>query len=136
RRSGHLLRHAVKAKEPRPRRKLASRPHAFRSLAPPFNAEALTNVRGGPRKSALRRGRKSRLPKRSSAALVRAEQACDPMHGIVIGGGIGGMTLAASLERVGISSEVHEQAEGLREVGAGLTLWSNALTALGRLGAA
>jgi 2-polyprenyl-6-methoxyphenol hydroxylase-like FAD-dependent oxidoreductase len=58
------------------------------------------------------------------------------MHGIIIGGGIGGMALAAALERVGISYEVHEQAEELREVGAGLTLWSNALLALGRLGAA
>jgi 2-polyprenyl-6-methoxyphenol hydroxylase-like FAD-dependent oxidoreductase len=59
-----------------------------------------------------------------------------PLRGIVIGGGIGGMALAAALERVGIFCEVHEQAEELREVGAGLTLWSNALLALGRLGAA
>jgi 2-polyprenyl-6-methoxyphenol hydroxylase-like FAD-dependent oxidoreductase len=57
------------------------------------------------------------------------------MHGIVIGGGIGGMALAAALQRVGISCEVYEQAEELREVGAGLTLWSNAQMALARLGA-
>jgi 2-polyprenyl-6-methoxyphenol hydroxylase-like FAD-dependent oxidoreductase len=57
------------------------------------------------------------------------------VHGIVIGGGIGGMALAAALRRVGISSDVHEQAPELREVGAGLGLWSNALIALQRLGA-
>jgi len=57
------------------------------------------------------------------------------MHGIIIGGGIGGMALAAALERVGLSYEVHEQAEELREVGAGLGLWSNALLALARVGA-
>jgi 2-polyprenyl-6-methoxyphenol hydroxylase-like FAD-dependent oxidoreductase len=56
------------------------------------------------------------------------------MHGIIIGGGIGGMALAAALERVGVSYELHEQAEELREVGAGLVLWSNALLALARLG--
>jgi 2-polyprenyl-6-methoxyphenol hydroxylase-like FAD-dependent oxidoreductase len=54
----------------------------------------------------------------------------------VIGGGIGGMALAAALGRVGIACEVHEQAKELREVGAGLTLWSNALITLKRLGAA
>jgi 2-polyprenyl-6-methoxyphenol hydroxylase-like FAD-dependent oxidoreductase len=58
------------------------------------------------------------------------------MHGIVIGGGIGGMALAAALERVGISCDVYEQAKELREVGAGLALWSNALIALERLDAA
>jgi 2-polyprenyl-6-methoxyphenol hydroxylase-like FAD-dependent oxidoreductase len=45
------------------------------------------------------------------------------------------MALAAALERVGISYEVHEQAEELREMSAGLGLWSNALLALARLGA-
>ena len=38
------------------------------------------------------------------------------MHGIIIGGGIGAMALAAALERVGVSYEVHEQADELREV--------------------
>jgi 2-polyprenyl-6-methoxyphenol hydroxylase-like FAD-dependent oxidoreductase len=46
------------------------------------------------------------------------------------------MALATALERVGISCEVYEQASEIREVGAGLTLWSNALIALERLGAA
>lgn len=58
------------------------------------------------------------------------------LHGIIVGGGIGGIALAAALERVGISCEVHEQANELREVGAGLTLWFNALIALERLGVA
>ena len=58
------------------------------------------------------------------------------MHGVIIGGGIGGLAMAAALSRVGVSYEVHEQADEFREVGAGLTLWWNALIALERLGAA
>src|SRR4051794_39724384 len=58
------------------------------------------------------------------------------LHGIIVGGGIGGIALAAAFERVGISCEIHEQANELREVGAGLTLWTNALIALERLDAA
>lgn len=36
------------------RKPVAGRRHEFRSLAPPFNAEPLTNIRGAPRKPALR----------------------------------------------------------------------------------
>src|ERR1051325_7233382 len=66
----------------------------------------------------------------------KATMATHRLHGIIVGGGIGGIALAAALEQVGISSEVHEQANELREVGAGLTLWSNALIGLERLGIA
>lgn len=52
---------------------------------------------------------------------------------IIIGGGIGGITTAIALKRVGIDAMVFEQAPVLREVGSGLPLWSNALNALHKL---
>jgi 2-polyprenyl-6-methoxyphenol hydroxylase-like FAD-dependent oxidoreductase len=58
------------------------------------------------------------------------------MKAIIIGGGIGGLSAALALERVGIRCDVFEQAEELREVGAGLTVWANAIRALEQLGAA
>lgn len=53
----------------------------------------------------------------------------------ISGGGIGGLAAAIALRRAGFSAiEVHERAPEIREVGAALTLWSNALHALARLG--
>ena len=56
------------------------------------------------------------------------------MKAIIIGGGIGGMALAVALRQQSIEAEVYEQADELREVGAGLVLWPNALKALDTLG--
>ena len=58
------------------------------------------------------------------------------MKAIVIGGGIGGLSAAITLTRVGIKPLVFEQANALREVVAGLTFWTNGLDALEVLGAA
>ena len=58
------------------------------------------------------------------------------MKVIIIGGGIGGLSTAIALGRVGVETAVFEQADQLREVGAGLTLWGNATKALEKLGAA
>lgn len=55
---------------------------------------------------------------------------------IIIGGGIGGLCAAISLRRIGLDVEVYEQAEELRMVGAGLTIWANAIKALRKLGVA
>jgi len=55
---------------------------------------------------------------------------------LIIGGGIGGLSAALALRRVGVQADVFEQAEELREVGAGLSVWANALRALERLGVA
>jgi 2-polyprenyl-6-methoxyphenol hydroxylase-like FAD-dependent oxidoreductase len=55
---------------------------------------------------------------------------------VVIGGGIGGLCVALALRRIGIETIVYEQAEELSEVGAGITLWSNAIKALRALGLA
>jgi len=53
---------------------------------------------------------------------------------LIIGGGIGGLAAAIALQEVGFDVEVYEQAEALREVGAGLTIWRNGLEALDVLG--
>ena len=55
---------------------------------------------------------------------------------LIAGGGIGGLTAAVALRRHGFVVRVFER-QASREVqlaGTGLTLWSNATTALGRLG--
>src|SRR5262245_63609218 len=58
------------------------------------------------------------------------------MRAVVVGGGIGGLAVAVALRRIGVEVEVHERAREIREVGAGLSLWSNAVHALRRLGVA
>jgi thioredoxin reductase len=50
-----------------------------------------------------------------------------PMKALIIGGGIGGLSAAIALRRVGIEGVVFEQADELREVGAGLSVWTNAV---------
>ncbi len=49
------------------------------------------------------------------------------MQVTIIGGGIGGLTLALTLRRQGIAARVFEQAPEIRPVGAGITLGANAL---------
>jgi 2-polyprenyl-6-methoxyphenol hydroxylase-like FAD-dependent oxidoreductase len=53
---------------------------------------------------------------------------------VIIGGGIGGVSAAIALRRVGLEVEVFERAPELKEVGAGITLWSNAVRALRHIG--
>src|SRR5207248_2012292 len=57
-----------------------------------------------------------------------------PLRVLIIGGGIGGLTTAIALRRAGHEPVVFEQAPELREIGAGPTLWSNAVRALDQLG--
>ncbi len=56
------------------------------------------------------------------------------MHVIVVGGGLGGLTLALALGRAGVRTTVVEQSPAFGEVGAGIQLSPNATRALGSLG--
>jgi salicylate hydroxylase len=56
------------------------------------------------------------------------------LRAVVTGGGIGGIAAAVALARAGIGVEVHEQAQQLAEVGAGVSLAPNGLRMLARLG--
>lgn len=58
------------------------------------------------------------------------------MKAIVIGGGIGGLTAAIALHKAGIEAHAYERAQELREIGAGISLWANAIHALDELGLA
>jgi 2-polyprenyl-6-methoxyphenol hydroxylase-like FAD-dependent oxidoreductase len=53
---------------------------------------------------------------------------------IIIGGGIGGLCTAIALRRKGIEARVFEKTSELKEVGAGLSLWVNAIKALDKIG--
>ncbi|HUJ30969.1 MAG TPA: FAD-dependent monooxygenase [Candidatus Acidoferrum sp.] len=56
------------------------------------------------------------------------------MRILIIGCGVGGLAAAIALQRAGIDAELYEQADGLREVGAGIGLAPNALRAFDVLG--
>jgi 2-polyprenyl-6-methoxyphenol hydroxylase-like FAD-dependent oxidoreductase len=56
------------------------------------------------------------------------------LDGIIVGAGIGGLCVAASLRRRGINTRIVEAAHELQPVGAGIVLAPNALSALERMG--
>jgi 2-polyprenyl-6-methoxyphenol hydroxylase-like FAD-dependent oxidoreductase len=49
---------------------------------------------------------------------------------LVIGGGIGGLAAAIALAKAGVEALVHERAHAIQEVGAGISIWANAIHAL------
>lgn len=54
----------------------------------------------------------------------------------IVGGGIGGLTCALALRRLGFAPHVFEQAPALGEVGAGIGLWRGAVRSLAEIGLA
>ena len=53
----------------------------------------------------------------------------------IVGGGIGGLTAALSLEHFGFTNyEIYEQAPELKEVGAAISVWPNALRVFKKIG--
>src|SRR5262249_53509198 len=57
-----------------------------------------------------------------------------PVRVIIVGGGIGGLSAAIGLRRTGHEVIVLERASRIDPLGAGITLFSNAMRALDRLG--
>ena len=49
---------------------------------------------------------------------------------LIIGAGIGGLTAAIALRKIGYSVQIFERAPEVRALGTGLCLWSNAMWAL------
>jgi 2-polyprenyl-6-methoxyphenol hydroxylase-like FAD-dependent oxidoreductase len=67
-----------------------------------------------------------RLPSRGEI-LTRVRQV------VIVGAGVGGLCAAIALRRAGLEVVVLEQATAMREVGAGILLWPNAMRVLQRL---
>jgi len=53
---------------------------------------------------------------------------------VIIGAGIGGLTAGIALTQAGYDVEVYDRVRDLRPVGAGISLWSNGVKVLNRLG--
>ena len=51
----------------------------------------------------------------------------------IIGGGIGGLTTAIALRKIGFDVNVYERAGELKEVGSGMSLWPNAVRSLNQI---
>lgn len=53
---------------------------------------------------------------------------------VIIGAGIGGLTAGIALHQVGFEVEIYDRVRELRPAGAGISLWSNGVKVLNRLG--
>jgi 2-polyprenyl-6-methoxyphenol hydroxylase-like FAD-dependent oxidoreductase len=58
------------------------------------------------------------------------------MKALVIGGGVGGLAAGVALAKAGIEARVYERARAFQELGAGISIWANAIRALDQLGLA
>lgn len=56
------------------------------------------------------------------------------LKAIIIGAGIGGLTTAIAMQQAGYEVEVYDKTRKLRPAGAGISLWSNGVKVLNRLG--
>ena len=53
---------------------------------------------------------------------------------IVVGAGMGGLTTAIAMQQAGYDVEIYDRVSALRPAGAGISLWSNGVKVLNRLG--
>jgi FAD-dependent urate hydroxylase len=53
---------------------------------------------------------------------------------VIIGAGIGGLTAGIALKQAGFAVEIYDRVKELRPIGAGISLWSNGVKVLNRLG--
>ena len=53
---------------------------------------------------------------------------------VIIGAGIGGLTAGIALRQAGFDVEIYDRVRELRPAGAGISLWSNGVKVLNRLG--
>jgi FAD-dependent urate hydroxylase len=56
------------------------------------------------------------------------------LKAIIVGAGIGGLTTAIAMQQAGYDVEVYDKTRELRPAGAGISLWSNGVKVLNRLG--
>ncbi|MCS6815027.1 MAG: NAD(P)-binding protein, partial [Cyanobacteria bacterium] len=56
------------------------------------------------------------------------------LKAIVIGAGMGGLTAGIALQQAGYEVEVYDRVKELRPAGAAISLWSNGVKVLNRLG--
>ncbi len=56
------------------------------------------------------------------------------MKAVIIGAGIGGLTTGIALKQIGYEVEIYDQISEIRPVGAAISLWSNGIKCLNRLG--
>ncbi len=58
----------------------------------------------------------------------------DNLHVVIVGAGMGGLTAALALRQAGFGVELYDRAPVLAPAGAGVSLWSNGIKVLNRLG--
>lgn len=58
----------------------------------------------------------------------------DKLKVVVIGAGIGGLTSGIALSQAGYEVEIYDRVKEMRPIGAGISLWSNGVKVLNRLG--
>ncbi|MBD2105932.1 FAD-dependent urate hydroxylase HpxO [Nodosilinea sp. FACHB-13] len=56
------------------------------------------------------------------------------LKAVIIGAGIGGLTTGIAMRQAGYQVEIYDRAQELRPAGAGISLWSNGVKVLNRLG--
>ncbi|MEO0408594.1 MAG: FAD-dependent monooxygenase, partial [Cyanobacteria bacterium P01_A01_bin.135] len=56
------------------------------------------------------------------------------LKAVVVGAGMGGLTTALAMKQAGYDVEIYDRVSALRPAGAGISLWSNGVKVLNRLG--